>query len=48
MAWTPPVFPAGTPFPKGRAECGVAYDVKSCNLIYYGGWRMGGLSDHLR
>ena len=41
MAWTPAVFAAGSPAPKGRAECGVAYDVKSCNLIYYGGWRMG-------
>ena len=41
--WSSPVI-AGTP-PGAREDCGVAYDTKSCNLLYFGGWRQGWLDD---
>ena len=41
--WSNPVI-SGTP-PGAREDCAVAYDTKTCNLIYFGGWRQGWLDD---
>ena len=41
--WSSPVI-SGMP-PGAREDCGVAYDPKSCNLLYFGGWRQGWLDD---
>ena len=43
MVWTAPVI-AGTP-PDAREDCSVSYDAKTCNLVYFGGWRQGWLDD---
>ena len=43
QVWSSPAI-SGTP-PGAREDCGVAYDTKSCNLLYFGGWRQGWLDD---
>ena len=43
MVWSAPAI-AGPP-PGAREDCSVAYDTKTCNLLYFGGWRQGWLDD---
>ena len=35
---------AGPP-PGAREDCSVSYDTKTCNLVFFGGWRQGWLED---
>ena len=39
------VYAPGSPIPGSREDCSVCYDTKTCNLIFFGGWRMGWLDD---
>jgi dynein heavy chain len=43
MMWIAPVI-TGAP-PSAREDCAIGYDTKTCNLIFFGGWRQGWLSD---
>ena len=37
--------PEGKEKPSAREDCGIAYDTKSCRLLYFGGWKQGWMDD---
>ena len=45
MAWGSGHYAAGSGNPGAREDCSVAYDAKSCNIIFFGGWKQGWLDD---
>lgn len=45
MAWGNAVFAQGSGFPEAREDCSIAYDAKTCNIVFFGGWKQGWLDD---
>lgn len=37
--------PEGKERPSAREDCGIAYDTKSCRLVFFGGWKQGWMDD---
>ena len=46
MTWNVPQFAQSQPaFPSAREDSGCAYDSKTCNVLFFGGWRQVGRDD---
>ena len=45
MSWGSGVYAAGSGQPGPREDCSVAYDPKTCNIVFFGGWKQGWLDD---
>ena len=47
MSWANANYAQGSVAPGAREDCSVTYDAKTCNIIFFGGWRQGWLDDLL-